>query len=643
MIFFLLNWPLWQGRAHFVGDTGDGIAAFKFLSLPVRYWNWIEAAGQPFWMDLAIFRLQDPLVWLFAFPLKWLPLATLTAFQIFILVEFCAFGLGVDLLARSLGLRARTAQVTAFLALFGGLGAGMYHQFGMFYVALPFVYGLWCAVRLAQTGRGRYLAGAGLVLIYGSLSYHLLMLAPFFAGLAAWQFRPLWRGLRENLAGLAIVLLGALLATFSAYTALHHPGQIPALRNTFYMTLLDERGNKEADQYYAAGNLFEASLLSEAEACRTTAACATYDPARLLTFLLPGRAETGEAIGFIGRIGILLAIFGAVAARRRRLPRACLAVFAGALLLSAGHRGWLWPIVQSVLPGFFLIRHTHFYLAILSLAAIGLAGVGLETISDRRARALLLGLILAEGLQFHFAFTLPHAVPTAAVQREMISEPLITELTSRELRAYNPFQAPRTAVGTALGIPTAIEAIDRASSAFIAKDKEIRVLGFITPFVLAETLRARLTLSSRREDFGRAFGVKPYGVLSGVTMADGVNPRVTIVGNNLVSTLVSKTETRAYLAIPYGQIATIDIDGAAVPFKKERGFGLAFTVPPGAHTLTVKPEGATAFQVLALYYSGAFLIWGYLALSLLVREIRPLGYPEPAPFFGDPSPSYSGS
>ena len=665
-LFFLLNWKIWLGTHGFVHDTGDGIAAFKFASFLPKYWNWFEAAGQPYWYDLA--RLQDPVSWLLIFPLKLLPLGTFTAYGIFILLRICVLGVGIGLLVDSLGFNWRARNLGVFVALFGSLAAGIYEQIGMLDLALPFVFISWCLIRLAQTDKGVYLAGIGVVLIHGSIGYHLVMLTPglLIAGIgAAIFFRPqffsLFRALKRRALGLATLAVGTGFLFASLLATTHENGLLPMTRNMHYNSVLDVHGKNLNGGVYGGRNIFDTTRFATANSdCHKSMQCSEYYPEYLITLFTSSAAGFpigNEFILFIGRVALLLgllALFGA----RRKLCYVLWAEVGMAFLLSLGTQTFVWPLAQRAFPLMGYVRHTHFFSGFMVLGLIGLFCIGYEFIESRvpSLRKMLVTLIIFEGLLFHFRQGVPAQMSLPQGLKALVSPSLPAEIVSREVRAFNPYAIPQTSAGTAYGRPTALEPVKsdawRPPRVGELDDFDIRWMGFVTPFMLKHTVKTRLFLSSNPEAFKRAFGVRPYSVLSlhpwkdvqfmepdadrglakiangKILVSKGLRAfrqssngepmfdlPLRIQGENLAAEVNAPASMVAYLSLSYPHISGVFVDGKSTEFFKSNLFGLAFALPAGVHSIVIRPEMGTAYNVFLLFYVGSFLLILYLALE----------------------------
>lgn len=687
VLFCLLNWKIWSGTHGFIHDTGDGIGAFKFASLLPKYWNWFEAGGQPYWYDLA--RLQDPVSWLLLAPLKLLPLETFTAYGIFILLRIGVLGVGVSLLVASLGFRWRVRQLATGLVLFGSLGASIYEQIGMLDLMLPFVFSLWCLVRLAQTNRGIFLAGIGILVVHCSIGYHLVMLTPLLAllGIGTFLFyRPqllgLARALKQRPLGLATLAAGTILLFLSVLTATQEPGLLPMTRNLRYNSLVSENGTNLNHDVYGGRNLFDtARLQTGTEECHKSMHCSEYYVDYLTSFFAPdtrGNPISVEFTAFIGRSALLIALAGLFLGRRKL--GWLFGLTAGfSFLLSLGTQTFVWPLTQRLFPLLGYVRHTHFYVCLFTLSLVGLFCVGAEWLEKkRRAFSWIAIVLIGEVLFFHFRQGVTVQMPLPSALRALVNAPLPDRMVEREARAFNPFTLPQTSVGSAYGRPTALEPVNVATSR-PARDKgldtfDIRFLGFVTPFMLRHTLRARLVLSEEPEAFKRAFGVRPYSILSlhpwkSVRYRDPNDPAelskmaagenhasklllpfaqkaemkepsaefgipIRIAGESLFATTHSLTPRLAYLAVPSSHIADILLDGNKAEFFKANIFGVALPLPAGAHTLEIKPNLETARAVFRYFYLGSFLLFLFLYLEYR-RDRRHV----PASLVG-PAPEY---
>lgn len=669
-LFVLANWQIWLGTHSFHHDTGDGLAAFKFASFVPRYWNWFESAGQPYWLDVALFRLHDPLAWLLLAPLKALPFTPLVAFGLFILLRIAILGVGVSLLMKALGFSWKIRQLGVALTLFGSIGSGTFEQLGMLDISLPFVYLSWCCLRFAQTKGRRFLAGIGLVVVHCSFGYHLLMLVPVAAAVlltGTFAFRrELWTFFGD-LAGaklsLAIVAASILLAGASAALSSRQEGFVPILRNTEYSSSMDREGNNLSPTVYRGINLFDSSRLSTANLkCHVNAFCGEYSAKYLSIFavLLPGEIQPwGELTGFLGRMALLLALFGIVFGRRPLNVVATVMVIS-TFGLSLGGQFPLWPISQKLFPPLAMVRHTHFYLSLIVLSLVVLSCLGMEALKRRPIpktiaivvllagmawtylttehlpffigpgawplTAALLGagvpmlfvlkgtrpalgaLLIAEILVFHFSYGAIYKRPVSDFQRELINRPLSRTILTRALRFYNPYGFPRSALGTAFNFPTAVEPVARLVRSKPANDEvsaeDVRVVGYPTPFVLEHTLRRRLILADKGEAFKRAFGIRPYGIFS-ISGKEAIP--MEIEGENLRAVAVADAPTSAYLSVPFPHIAEVLVDGRPVPFTEANAFGLSFNLDSGAHDVLVRPKVATGKKVILLFYLASFL------------------------------------
>lgn len=678
VIFFLLNWKVWLGTRGFVHDTGDQIGAFKFASFIPKYWNWFESGGQPYWYDLA--RLHDPFSWLAMVILKALPIDTYAAYGIFVLLRIMALGVGISLLVNSLGFSWRVRQLATFLALFASLAASIYIQSGMLDIAFPFVMILYCLIRLAQTDRGVYLAGIGLVILHCSLAYSLVMLPPVFLmlGIATAILYPssmlaLGRALKKRVLGIATIGFGTAILSFSTLTATNEAGFLPMTRNVHYNSPVDINGTNLSRDEYGRRNIYDTSPLAAASNhCFKTMRCTEYYADYLVSFLRPdtsGNPITAEFVGFIGRAALLISLLGLFLGRRK-LAWIFASALVTSLFLSFGTQYAAWPLAQRVFPFLEYARHTHFYLSLVVVSLLGLFCVGFEAIEKRRADLARLAamIVIAEGFWFHFAKAVPVQEPVDPELRDLVAQPLPDKIVTRAARFLNPFTLPQTSVATSYGHPNALEPVyfklDRPPRAGDLDTYDIRYLGYVLPFMLKHTMRARLLLSEDPVAFKRAFGVAPFSILSlhpwqtvryrepdgEITLPDiasGVNlvakglasvaPKevspgatasygipLTIDGENLTAVVSSPNPAMAYLALPFPHIAEVRIDGVKTDIFKANVFGIALAFPAGKHTLTIEPDLLTARKVFFFFYAGAFLMLGYFVVECGRRSTFPV-------------------
>lgn len=691
-LLILANLPVLQGGEAFHHDTGDGIAAFKFVGVIPRLWNWFENAGQPFWHDLTIFRFHDPLVWPVLLPLKVLPLEPYLAYTLFILIRIWTLGLGTSLLLNSLGFSKTIRQVGAFIALFGSLGASVYEQWGMLDIAFPFLFLLWALIRLVQTREGKYLAVIGVLLIHGVYNYHILLLGPtfFLIGiLVAIFFRNRFVSFIQLLMTLRwrvlFVLFTTGLAGTSAYLSAKRPELTPILRNVEYGSHVDNFGNNTDQTIYQGVNVFDSSRLeSSGVLCGVNTFCSEYHSDYLSVFykLLPWDIHPwGESIGFVGRLALLIALIGACFGRRP-LSFLGLALLFSSYGLSLGSKSFLWPLVKNIFPLLSVVRHSHFYLAIMVLALIFLTCLGLEVFQRwataknswlnwktfflptclllywvyqttehipygihlkdwpivfclgvgivvlvlvrRGCFAMLISIMVLEILIFQFSFGRHYKRPLRPVQRELINRSLGNSFINRAIRFYNPYPFPRSALSTVFNFPTAIEPVSRKilqrSSDDAARPYDIRTIGNVTPFVLTYTLKARLALSERGEEFKRAFGVMPYSILSVKPKRAKPEDRgdgfpLQINGNNLLASVTVKEPSRVYLSVPYPYIVKVLVNGDRVAFSQDHQFGLGFDLEAGRYDLEVFPTISGYVTILNFFYLGSLLAMAHLFLS----------------------------
>jgi len=681
-IYFALNWRIWSGSHSFAHDTGDGIAAFKFSSFVPKYWNWFEAGGQPYWYDLA--RLQDPVSWLLLAPLRLLPIDPFTAYGNFMLLRMALCGLGFALLLRALGFSDRTRQLGVFVVLFGSVGASFYQQVGMLDLLFPFVFSLWCLIRLVQTNRGAYLAGLGILAVHGALGYHLVMLLPILAGLGVGMFFffrdslfSLGRTLKRHALGLATLAVGLSLLIASLFTMTGERGFLPMTRNLRYNTLVDVHGNNLNRDVYTGQNILDTGrFATSSEECHKSMHCSEYYADYLPTFLDPSLTAlplSVEFLAFIGRLALVIAILGLFRGRKKLGWLLGLGAL-GTFVLALGTQTPVWPVTQKIFPFLGYVRHTHFYISLMVLFLIGLFCVGLESLDNKKGWLRGIAFVtVVEILLFHFRFARPSLLPIDPAQRALVATPLPDVITAREARAFNPFSLPQTSVGTAYGRPTAMEPVNQKTQRPKRESDldsfDIRFLGYPTPFMLRHTLRTRLLLSENPEAFKRAFGVKPYSILSLhpwsslkymdphsapdlARLAAGENEVALLMRNAkpksteespakygiplrireeaLTATFDAETPSVAYLSVPHPNIASVTLDGAPAEFYKANLFGLALSVPAGRHVLVVTPDLSVARKVFFFFYSGAFVLFLYLTLEIRRRRTRPL--PEPIPF-----------
>lgn len=687
VLFFLLNWPIWLGTHSFSHDAGDGLAAFKFWELAPRYWNWLESAGQPFWLDMGFFRLQDPLTWPLLIPLKLSPLNPLTAFGIFVLIRLCAVGLGAALLAQALGFDWKARQLAAFLTLFGSIGASAYEQLGTIDIALPFLFLGWLAIRFTQTRRGKFLAGAGLVVLHGAFSYHLVLLLPVFLvlGLGILLFYraalvAFLGALREHWKGALWMTVGIALAFSSVYSATKQRDFLPVLRNMTYNGFVDENGTNLSHNMYKGTNLLNADRMEIGNAgCNQTMHCSQYSLTYLTTFLSPRpifpEPPWAEYFGFIGRLALVVVLAGLVLGRSK-LTTILGTAMGLTFILSLGTKTPFWGLLQSLLPPMMFVRHTHFYLTIWVLMALGLFCIGLERLGARlcasKSGHLIFGLVTAviiiEGLYFHFTIGRMLKQPVSGQQLRLVASPLPTQLETRVFRFPKSFPTPRSTLATAYGYPAALESLKesfiRNSGAEAVDFVDIRLMGYPTPFILKHTLSSRLLLSPNGEAFKRAFGVFPHGVVSvypwesaffdarnqnvtldalaagkillpqdaaatrpvDVTRGEGPTAKVPlkIAGEELEATVEVPRPMLAYFSVPFSVIRSVYIDGRETRFYRANLFGVAVPLSAGTHRVLLRPDLSTKTRATTLYYAAALMLFLYLYRELRSKQPAPV-------------------
>lgn len=673
-IYFLALWPIWLGWSTFGHDTADGLSAFKWAQFPPVYWNWLESGGHPFWFDMAFFRTSEPLAWLAIFPLKLLPISTITAYNIYALLRIVLLGVGASLLLRSLHFSWWVTHLGTCVVLFGSLGTSAFEQSGVLDLTIPFVFICWCLVRLGQTGKSRYVVGAGLATMHGVMSYHLLFAVPVFfimAVLGVIFFRSEFYTLvRAAVARWKVVLLmGVCVALVAAshFVAVKEKGLLPLARTLLYNSFVNKHGkNLNLQGGYAGSNVFQKRDLStDVDNCHKTMHCSEYAPKWLPSFVLWPKAPYGsdhwaEYTGFIGRAALILALAGLW------FTRAKLGGFLGALavatfFLSLGSQGGLWPFLREFLPGMKYVRHTHSLLGVFVLLLVGLFCLGIERAGrDRRWRMALVLVALGELAYFHAVWARSLLKPIYPEQRHYTSLPLPKTLESRALRSYNPYPTPRTGVATAWSLPLATEAVEEK---WLKEDAEtspqfLRLFGFVTPFMSEHYLRSRLYLSDNVFAMRKALGVHPNSVFTlhswsklnstartreevltairtgevvappeisagAPAKADTLPPQnlaLEIIGETLAADFESPTDRLAYLSLPFAHISRVLIDGKPVPFHHANVYGIAFGVPAGRHRLFIQPDLSTRNRVFLLFYFGYFLALFVLSWAVKQRK-----------------------
>ena len=111
-------------------------------------------------------------------------------------------------------------------------------------------------------------------------------------------------------------------------------------------------------------------------------------PWQLMNSLLPGytfdNQPGSEWLGYVGVFGLVLAVFGIVDGRPRRLVWLIAAIALGALLLALGQFGPLYPVLYKVIPGLGLFRVPARWLFIYSFAIAMLIGLGVDRLLARQ-------------------------------------------------------------------------------------------------------------------------------------------------------------------------------------------------------------------------------------------------------------------
>lgn len=599
LLFLLFHHGVFRGVVAFSHDAGDGLAAYKFFSFPPRYWNWLENTGQPFWLDMAWFRLQDPLWWPLLALCKALPFGTFTGFQVFLLVRIAILGVGIALLFERLGARGVAKQLGVAMALFGSVGANLFAQFGLFDLAFTFVFGLYFLLRGSWPG-------FAVVLISATQSYLLLLLFPFLLIAALALRRKLWRA--EVLVTVAVVSL----ALGSTLVAVRQTGLLPILRTLRYHSVVDETGRNLTKGSDFGRNVFDTAALANRETCHEAKFCSESSWSWLGDLFKPSQSGA-HYTSYLTVTGLLLAWIGFCLVPWR--GRAIVASFAGfSFLLSLGSKTPLWGSLQAAFPFLHYVRHTHHLMSLSVLALILAASVALTQISRRALLVALGGLIVLELAAFeHWTGYRARTEPPEAL-KAVVDAPRKESFVSRRWRPTARFPSPRSGWATLTGTPAALE------NAPLAKSQgEARHFGAVTSFYWESYVRARLG----RGDLKKTFGVEPSPV---VAVSTGPVPAVNVEGDRLRVRINLNQPESAYFAVPFDAVAKLEVNGKAASFVKAQGFGVSVPLEAGPSEVVLTPKLGTRNAVFALFY-GSYFLW-----LLWFFSIKAFSAPGPAPF-----------
>lgn len=625
VLFLLYHYKLWTGVQTLAADTGDGIGAFKFFSILPYYWNWYEAAGQPYWTEMAIYRLQDPLMWPFVLFVKVLPVNPLIQFNLFILLRMGLLGVGFYYLLKTLKCRDFSAQLGTLIAMFGSAIPIMFRSIGALDLLTGFVGLMLFGLKFIQTGKRVYGFLVLLVLLHESITYHILYLVPIALVLLPTYWKHLLPYKKQILIG-ALIFGAALSAEF---LAVKDPSLLPALRSMRYGTWVDAKG-KVVQKEVGVGEsvLSSDNLKAVAEDCGTRFSCRYYSVNLLKTFLLSDSAWS--LTGYISFAGIGLLLISFLFIKRwdfRMLHTIGILTF----VLSLGGATPLWGFLQKILPVLGFVRHTGFYFHLFVLVLCCLSALALNEFQDRMSkgmRPVLFLIVFVDLLAFQRLYVAGFLNFAKEGQLEKIDSRASERFESRILRVYNPYLIPRSSAATVYGTPSVLEPIfvqDQITEDHLKRGEHPRHFGFITLFISKPMAQLRVKLGNDLNAFKERVGVTPFGVLTSTN--ERREPRtLEIKGENLISSFTVARPTTMYLAVPFETIHSITVNGKPTPFtSSEGGYGVLFSSDEGPNSVEIEPKLGRRNLIYSLYY-GAYFFFLWLAfhpekfLSRIFRE-----------------------
>ncbi len=599
-LFLLFHYGVFTGIEGFSHDAGDGLAAFKFFSFPPRYWNWMENTGQPFWLDMAWFRVQDPLWWPLLALCKALPLGTLAAFHTFLLLRIAVLGVGIGLLFRDFGARGMARQLGVALALFGSFGANLFAQFGLFDLGFTFVFGLYFF-------RRRSWWALTAVFVSATQSYTALLLFPFALVAALRYHRVLRAHWREVGTGLVVVSLAAA----SSFVAVREEGLLPILRSLRYHSTVDETGRNLTRGSDFGKSVFDKAALDSTKTCHTEKFCSESSWSWLVDLFSP-KQDGKHYASYLTVTGLLAALLGLILMPWR--GRVAVGVFALlSFLLSLGSKTPLWGLTQTLFPFLYVVRHTHHLMSLTVLALCFAAAMALTQIPNRRLVAFLALVAVLELFAFDRWTAFRVRTEPSTALKELVRTPLPQTFMTREFRPAFRHPSPRSGWATLSGIPTALENAPEGN--------QPRHFGAVTSFYWESYVRARL--SKKEPDLRRAFGVRPNPVVS---VSPGMVPvPLNWIGENLEAEIASGTS--AYFSVPFDAVAEVRVNGQTAAFEKAQGFGVSVPLGNGPHKVELIPKLGTRNAVFGLFY-GSYCLWFAWAFAQGFLSARARTMPE---------------
>ena len=615
-----MNYRLVLGRHTVAFDTGDGLASFRFFKLPIPYWNWFEGAGQPFWTELAVYRMQDPLMWPLILLAKNLSPDLIIQFNLYVLFRISLLSVGIYYLFRALNLSRMATQMGTIVATMGSTVSMALYSIGILDLLSAFVgISLFGLLYLQHQSRG-FLILLTLMCLHASITYHIVYLLPLFLGVAL-IFREQRIGVFELLRRdfkwilRSVLLIAARLgAQWLAVTDRH---LVPLLRSIFYNTEVDAAGKiLSADGVGHGRSIFENSLKTPVEACGKLFHCAPHTFQHLKTFLHQG--VFWSRTGFVTVVGLLLLLYSLSLFRERRI-RVVWGLTLFCFALSLGHHFPFWSLAQSLLPPLQFLRHTGFYVSLYTLFLCLLIAYAWER--QKHFRWLMVVLMLGELAYFNryqMGRFLEFTTPTQHAELNTLHA---DTFKFRKFRLLNGYGAPRSSLGTAFGIPTVAEPLFvqdlHVTQTHQDRSDNPRFFGNINLFQSRPTTIARVHLD--KETLSQAAGVFPYPLLT----SNGDAYAVRFHGDSVEATLEVSTAREFYAAFSSEVLDQVLLNDRLLTFSSAQQFGVTFDVPPGIHTLRLVPQLGRRNAIYALYYGayGTTLLWAVIYLCLALFQL----------------------